>query len=152
MELEDPDQPAPAVDPTELLPNIVRYCLSEGDASRLALDTQFMNARFRAHQILRLIGCASTELHITLSARNVARAFETGLSVVKRAQLRGYDGPPIRGRHPELAADAEKQLVDWITAKAANNVVVNRTELLHECNERFWKSITRGWVGSFLAR
>jgi hypothetical protein len=42
--------------------------------------------------------------------------------------------------------------VDWIAAKAANNVAVHRTELLHKCNERFGKSITRGWVGSFLTR
>jgi hypothetical protein len=40
--------------------------------------------------------------------------------------------------------------VDWITAKAANNTAVNPPELLHECNERFGKSITRGWVDSFL--
>jgi hypothetical protein len=42
--------------------------------------------------------------------------------------------------------------VDWITAKAANNGAVNRTELLHECNKRFGRSITRGWVDSFLTR
>jgi hypothetical protein len=105
--MEDSGQPAPAVDLTGLLPNIIRYCLSEGDASRLALDAQFMNARFRAHHIVRLIEFASTELHITLSARVVARAFEVGHSAVKREQLRGHDDPPAWGRHHELAADAE---------------------------------------------
>jgi hypothetical protein len=85
IEMEDPDQPAPAVDPTGLLPNIIRYLLSDGDASRLAFDVQFMNARCRAHQIFRLIEFASTELHITLSARVVARAFEVGHSALKRA-------------------------------------------------------------------
>jgi hypothetical protein len=82
----------------------------------------------------------------------VARAFEVGHSAVKGAQLRGYDDPPARGRHHELAADAEQQLVNWISAKAANNVAVNRTELLHERNERFGKSITREWVDFFLTR
>jgi hypothetical protein len=132
------------------LPNIIRYCLSEGDAFRLALDAQFMNAHFRAHQIVRLIELASTELPITLSARAVAHAFEVGHSAVKCAQLRGYDNPPARRRHHELAADAEQQFMDWITSKKANNVAVNRIEVLHECNERFGKSITRGWVDSFL--
>jgi hypothetical protein len=42
--------------------------------------------------------------------------------------------------------------VDWITAKAANNVAVNRTELMHECNGRFGKSITRGLADVFLTR
>jgi hypothetical protein len=143
MEMEDPDQPAPDVDQTGLLSNIIRYYLSQGDASRLALNAQFMSARFWAHQIVRLIEFASTELHIILSARAVARAFEVGHSAVKRAQLRGYDDPPAPGRHYELAADAEQQIVDWITAKAANNVAVNRTDLLHESNDRFGKSITR---------
>jgi hypothetical protein len=108
--------------------------------------------RFRAHQIVWLIKFSSIEPHITLSAKVVACAFEVGHSAVKRAQLRSYDDPPVRGRYHELAADAGQQLVDWITAKAANNVVVNRTELLHECNERFGMSITRGWVDSLLTR
>jgi hypothetical protein len=43
----------------------MRYCLSEGDASLLALDAQFMNACFPVHQIVRLIDFASTKLHIT---------------------------------------------------------------------------------------
>jgi hypothetical protein len=42
--------------------------------------------------------------------------------------------------------------MDWMTAKVGNNVAVNPTELLHLCNERFGKSITRGWVDSFLTR
>jgi hypothetical protein len=97
MEMEDSDQPAPAVDPTRLLPSIIRYRLSEDDASHLALDAQFTNARFRADQIVRLIEFASPELYITLSARAVARVFEVGHSAVKRAQLPGYDDPPARG-------------------------------------------------------
>jgi hypothetical protein len=44
MEMDHPDQPASAVDPTGLLPNIIRYCLYKDDASRLALGAQFMNA------------------------------------------------------------------------------------------------------------
>jgi hypothetical protein len=71
---------------------------------------------------------------------------------VKRAEPRGYDDPLTRGRHHELAADTGQQLMDWITAKAANNVAVNHTEFLHECDERAEKSITRGWVDYFLTR
>jgi hypothetical protein len=116
------------------------------------LDAQFMNMRFRAHQIVRLTEFASTELHATLLTRAVACAFEVAHSAVKRAQLRGYDDPLAQGRHYELTADAEQQLMDRITVKTANNVAVNRTERLYECNERFGKSLTRGWVNSFLTR
>jgi hypothetical protein len=34
----------------------------------------------------------------------------------------------------------------------ANNLAVNRAEILHECNERFGESITKGWVDSFRTR
>jgi hypothetical protein len=111
-----------------------------------------MNTRFRAHQIVRLIEFTSTKLQITLSATAVACAFEVGHSVVKRAHVWGYDNHLARGRPHELATDAEQQPVDWITVTVANNVAVNRTELLHKCNERFGKSITKGWVDSFLTR
>jgi hypothetical protein len=42
-QMQDGDSPALAIDPTQLLSNIVRYCLSEGQAADLALDGQFMN-------------------------------------------------------------------------------------------------------------
>jgi hypothetical protein len=69
---------------------------------------------------------------------------------VARAKLRGRDDPPARGRHRELSVDCEQELVEWLVNKAANHRVVDRTELLHECAERFGKSITRGWVDSYI--
>jgi hypothetical protein len=71
---------------------------------------------------------------------------------VARAELRGYDDPPALGRHRELSADCEQDLVEWLANKAANHRTVNWTELLHECTERFEKSIKRGWVDPFITR
>jgi hypothetical protein len=99
--MENAEGPAPAVDPTRLLPEIIPYYLSEGDASRLAFDEKFTNATFRAHQIVRLHEFASTDLHIPLSARAVAHAFNVSHSTITRAKLRGYEDPPARGRHAD---------------------------------------------------
>jgi hypothetical protein len=110
--MENVEEPALAVDPTRLLPEIIRYCFSEGDASRLALDETFMNATFRAHQIVRLYEFASTDLHITLSTRTVTRAFNISHSAVTRAKLRGYEDPPARGRHHEFSPDCEAEIVE----------------------------------------
>jgi hypothetical protein len=46
-----------------------------------------MSAQFRAHQIVRLLEFASVELHIALSLKPVACAFEVSHSEIKRAQL-----------------------------------------------------------------
>jgi hypothetical protein len=56
-------RPAPPMDLPALLPQITRYCLFAGQTADLALDTQFANARHRAHQMVRLIKFSSTELH-----------------------------------------------------------------------------------------
>jgi hypothetical protein len=140
----DVDRSAPAVDPSTLLPGIIRHCLSEGDAASLALDRQFMNARFRAHQIARLVEFCSSNLTITFSTRSIARAFGVKQLAVTRASLRGYEDPPGRGRHRALDSDSERDLIAWITQKAANNTAVNKTELLHQCTTRFGAHITRG--------
>jgi hypothetical protein len=71
---------------------------------------------------------------------------------VARADLRGYNNSPARGRHRKLSADYEHELVEWLANKAANHRTVNQTDLLHECTERFGKIITRGWVDSFIPR
>jgi hypothetical protein len=49
------DGPTHPVDPSILLGLIVRYCLSDGQAADLVLDQQFMNARYRAYQTVRLM-------------------------------------------------------------------------------------------------
>jgi hypothetical protein len=74
---------------------MIRCCLSEGEASRLALDEQFMNARFLPHQIMRLIELSSADLHVALSARSVGCAFDVNHFAVARAKLRGYENPPV---------------------------------------------------------
>jgi transposase len=58
-----------------------------------------------------------------------------------RAELRGYDDPQARGRHRELSADCEQELVEWLANKAANHRAVNWTEFLHECTELFGEKI-----------
>jgi transposase len=101
-----------------------------------------MNTTFRAHQIVRLHEFTSTDLHLTISARAVASAFNVSHLALTRAKLRGYEDPPARRRHHEFSADRQAEIVEWLAEKAANNTAVNRTELLNKCIERFGKSIT----------
>jgi hypothetical protein len=101
-----------AINLTRLLPEIIRYCLFEGDASHSALDEMLMNARFRAYQIVQLQEFASTELDIILSGKVIASAFNVSHSTVTRAMLRCYEDPPGRGRHHEFSPDYEAEIVD----------------------------------------
>jgi transposase len=130
---------------------MTRYCLSADQTADLALDTQFVNARYRAHQMMRLMEFSSTELHFNISIRSVAREFNIAYCAVKHALLRGYEDPPGRGRHRELSPEDAPVLVEWIAKKAHNNAAVTRTELLNYCIATYGTAVTRGLVDSFLS-
>jgi hypothetical protein len=111
-EMDVTDGPAPPVDPSIRLEQIVRYCLSDGQAANLALDQQFMDARYRAHQIMRLMEFSSSASQIKLSIRPAAWAFNIDHFAIKCAILRSYADPPGRRRHRKLSAEINQTLVE----------------------------------------
>jgi hypothetical protein len=112
LDTDAADGPALPLDPYILLPQIIRCCLSEGQAADLALDPQFMNARCRAHQIVRLMEFVSTELDLKFSIRSVARPFHIDHSPIKRSLLPHYEGARGRSQHQHLSPEAERALVE----------------------------------------
>jgi hypothetical protein len=133
-----------------ILPRIIQQCLCEGDACELALDNNFVNARFRAHQIYYLYTFRLNRLHRRLVVKVIARAFDVQLKDVRHALEKGETIPKTRGKYPALEVDTEQHLIDWITKNAQNHTAVIRTELLHDCGETFGAAVTPGWVDSFL--
>jgi hypothetical protein len=63
------DSPAPPVDSSTLLSQIIRDCFSEGQAANLALDSPLMNPACGAHQIVRVMEFSPTERDLKLSVR-----------------------------------------------------------------------------------
>jgi hypothetical protein len=114
-----------------------------------ALDPQFVNAGYYAHEILSLVEFSSTELDLKPF---ITGAFNIDHSAVKQALLRGYEDSPGRGRHRELSPEIEHVLVASVAKKAYDNKAVNRTELLNYSITNFRTAITRGSVDSFMSR
>jgi hypothetical protein len=102
--------------------------------------------------MVRLMEFSSTEFHLNLSIRSVARAFNIAHCAVKHTLLHGYEDPPGRGRRRDHSPEDEHALVEWIAKKAHNTTAVTRTELLNYCIAVFGTAVTRGWVDSFLSR
>jgi hypothetical protein len=152
LDMNVADGSALPVDPTILLPRIIQYYLSEGQAADGALDPQFMNAGCRAHQIMRLMEFSSTELDFKLSIWLVAHRFNIDHSAVKQVLLRAYEDAPGRGRHRELLPEVGHSLVKWIAKKVYDNKAVNRTKLLNYGVTTVGTAITRGCVDSFMSR
>jgi hypothetical protein len=57
-------------------------------------DHHFMSARFRAHQIVRLLEFASTEPYLALLSRSIARAFEVSHSALADHEVKVIILPP----------------------------------------------------------
>jgi hypothetical protein len=95
--------PAPPIDLPILRPQITRYCLSAGRPIDLALDRQFVNTRYRAHQM----EFSSIELYLNFSIRSIAREFNIAHCPVEGALLRGYEDPmradDIENFHPRAS-------------------------------------------------
>jgi hypothetical protein len=118
----------------------------------LALDINFANARFRAHQIYYLHRFGVNKLHRRLAVKAVARDFDIQPKDVRHPLEKGETIPKGCGEHPALEMDTEQHLIDWITKNAQNHTAINRTELLHYCGETFGAAVTLGWVDSLLFR
>jgi hypothetical protein len=118
----------------------------------LALDSNFVNAQFRAHQIYYLHTFGLNRLHKRLAVKAIARAFDVQSKDVRHALEKGETNSKGRAEHPAVEVDTEQYLIDWITKSAQNHTTVNRTELLRYCDETFGAAVTPGWVNSFLFR
>jgi hypothetical protein len=140
--------PVPAIPLEVILPRITQQCLCKGDACELALDSNFVNAQFLAHQIYYFHTSGLNRLHRRLAVKAIARAFDVQPKDARHALEKGEAIPKGRGEHPTLEVDTEQYLIDWITKNAQNHTAVNWTELLHYYSETFGAAVTPG--GSIL--
>jgi hypothetical protein len=118
----------------------------------LALDSNFVNARFRAHQIYYLHALRLNKLHTRLAVTAIAYAFDVQPKDVRHTLEKGEIIPKGRGEHLALEVDTEQHPIDWITKNVQDHTAVNRTELLHYCAETFGAAVAPRWVDSFLFR
>jgi hypothetical protein len=144
-----PNSPAPAVPLEVILPCIIQQCLCEGEVCELALDDNFVNARFQAHQIYYLHAFRLNGRYRRLVVKAIACAFNVQPKDVRHPLESGKTIPKGRGEHPALEVDTEQHMIDWIIKNSQNHTAVNRTELLHNCGKTFGATITPGWADSF---
>jgi hypothetical protein len=89
------------------LPRIIQQCLCEGDICELALDSNFVNARFQAHQIYYLHVFGLNRLHGRLAVKVIARVFDLQPKDVRYALEKSETIPRGRGEHLALEVDTE---------------------------------------------
>jgi hypothetical protein len=110
----------------------------------LALDSNFVNAWFRVHQIYYLHTFGLNRLHRRLAVKAIFRAFDVQPKDVRHPLKKGETIPKGHGEHPALEVDTQQHLSDWTGKNAQNHTAVNRTELLHYCGETFGAAVTPG--------
>jgi hypothetical protein len=71
----------------------------------LAPDSNFVNARFRAHQIYYLHTFGLNKLHRPLAVKDIAHPFDVQPKDVRHALEKGETIPKGRGEDPALEAD-----------------------------------------------
>jgi hypothetical protein len=71
---------------------------------------------------------------------------------VKRGLKNGLEPPKLRGRHNALVDDSEANTLAWIQHKAEKSQSLTGIDMVSYSVNRFGKSITLGWMDSFLIR
>jgi hypothetical protein len=112
------NSPTLAIPLEVILPRIIQQCLCEGDACELVLDSNFFNARFRAHHIYYLHTFGLKRLHRRLAVKAIACAFDVQPKNVRHALEKGETIPKGCGEYPALEVDTEQHLIDWIRKNA----------------------------------
>jgi hypothetical protein len=86
--MTQPNSPAPAIPLEVVLSRIIQQCLCEGDACELALDSNFVNARSRAHQTYHLHTFVLNRLYRQLAVKAITRGFDVQPKDVRQALRR----------------------------------------------------------------
>jgi hypothetical protein len=92
-------------------------------------DTTFQQFQFRCQQIIHVRDVAEREQNIPISINALVRAFDCPRSSVQSALAHGMKPPGERGKHPDLDAGREQQLLNWIEQKAEQSTPVGKTEI-----------------------
>jgi hypothetical protein len=82
--------------------------------------------------------------------KQLARAFGCNATCVKAALANGFEEPKSRGRDFAFDDDSEEEILSWIEERAKKSRPVTRTDILHYCEVKFFRSVTRGLVDSFV--
>jgi hypothetical protein len=85
--------------------NIIRYCCSERRATSLILETEFIKMRFRACEIIRIIGFLLREVQITFTQMAAACTFNVDHSAIQGALESDYEDSPARRQRSEFSGD-----------------------------------------------
>jgi hypothetical protein len=68
------------------------------------------------------------------------------------ALANGFEEPKSRGRHFPFDDHSEKEIMSLIEKRPEKCRPVTRTDILHYCEVKYFRSVTRGWMCSFVLR
>jgi hypothetical protein len=125
---------------------------SERDVRSLFEHTEFPRIPFRSHQLCFLRDSARGVIHHPVSARDLATRFTINERTVYRTLRQGLQQPGPLGRHNALDEESEQALIAVLLKAFRATAPMNTKQRLHIVQERYWKTVTRGWVNAFIGR
>lgn len=150
--MAEPGVGAPAIPFETLREGLKQFCFDDRTLRTLERDDDFRALQFRSHQIFYVSRFSLAQRNIELSIGQLERGFNCARTTVRRALKNELEPPKLRGRHDAISDDSENKILAWLRQQAEKSQPATRTDILHYCVTNFGRSITRGWVDSFLGR
>jgi hypothetical protein len=142
----------PVIPYKQFVPCLSQYCLSECTVRTLSQDRVFAELRFRSHQIYFVADFAQCECHQELSVWQLAQLFDCKSDRFKAALANRLEDRKVRDRHLAFDEISETEILDWILAQIYKCRSTTSANLQHYCEVKCSRSISRGWVNSFILR
>jgi hypothetical protein len=87
---------------------------------------------------------------LELSVKQLARTFDCHAIRAKAALANVFEEPKSCCQHFAFDDDSEEEILIWIEERAEKSRPVTETDTLHYCEAKYSRSVTRGWVDSFV--
>jgi hypothetical protein len=118
----------------------------------LQREPAFGELKYRSHQIYFVHDFAQRNSNRVLSVRQLSRAFGYDAGRVKTVLANGLNELKVRDRRFTFDDDSEIEILECIQNQTEKYEPVTRTDLWHYCEAKYSRSISRGWIDSFILR
>jgi hypothetical protein len=122
----------------------------QADGANTSAESAFGELRYRSHQIYFVHDFAKWNGDRVLSVHQFSRVFGCDAGRVKAALANGLNEPKLRGRHFAFSDDSETEILEYLQSQPEKYEPITRTDLRHSCEAKYSRSISRGWIDSFI--
>ena len=142
----------PGITENEFINEITKFDISMRNVRLFLRETDFLSIPFISHQVCMFNETSNKFFNKRFTTNQLAMIFNLNPRTIRKYLLNGPQDPKPLGRHLALDSNVEKSIVDEIIKRSKQYIAFTGKELLRYIQKTYNKTLTTGWLHSFLYR